>query len=140
MNDRPLLRIGEAAQRSGVPAKTIRFYEQRGVIAKSARGANRYRGYSETDVETLRFVQRARGLGFSLKEIAALLALYRDPKRASRDVKRLALEHVAELDRRIATLTAMRDTINELARRCHGDDRPHCPILDELKGTRPRRK
>lgn len=127
------MRIGEAASRSGVPPKTIRFYEEIGLIAPAARLDNRYRAYDENDVQTLRFVHRARSLGFSLKEVGGLLALYRDRRRASRDVKRLALAHVAELDRKIAELTAIRDTIADLAERCHGDQRPQCPILDALE-------
>jgi Cu(I)-responsive transcriptional regulator len=125
--------IGEAAQRSGVPPKTIRFYETIGLIAPAERRENRYRSYDGRDIETLRFVHRARSLGFSLKEVGALLSLYRDRRRASKDVKRLALAHVADLDRKIAKLTAMRNTIAELARRCHGDDRPECPILEDLE-------
>jgi Cu(I)-responsive transcriptional regulator len=125
--------IGEAAQRSGVPPKTIRFYETIGLIAPAERRENRYRSYDGRDIETLRFVHRARSLGFSLKEVGALLSLYRDRRRASKDVKRLALAHVADLDRKIAELTAMRNTIAELARRCHGDDRPECPILEDLE-------
>jgi Cu(I)-responsive transcriptional regulator len=128
----PGMTIGEAAAHSGVPPKTIRFYEQIGLIAPAARLANRYRRYGDRDLEILRFVHRARALGFSLKEVGALLALYRDRRRASRDVKRLALGHVAELDRKIAELTAIRNTIAHLAERCHGDRRPDCPILDEL--------
>ena len=127
------MRIGEAASRSGVPPKTIRFYEEIGLIAPAERLDNRYRAYDENDVQTLRFVHRARSLGFSLKEVGGLLALYRDRRRASRDVKRLALAHVAELDRKIAELTQIRDTIADLAERCHGDQRPQCPILDELE-------
>ncbi len=124
--------IGEAAARSGVPAKTIRFYEAAGIIKPAARGANRYRAYSKPDIHTLRFVHRARSLGFPLKEVAALLTLYRRQGRASRDVKKLALQRVAEIDRKIAELTAIRNTISALAERCHGDDRPDCPILDDL--------
>jgi Cu(I)-responsive transcriptional regulator len=127
--------IGEAASRSGVPAKTIRYYEEIGLIAPAERLTNRYRRYGERDVEVLRFVHRARALGFPLKEVGALLALYRDRRRASKDVKRVALAHVAELDRRIAELTAIRRTIAHLAERCHGDQRPACPILDELGAT-----
>lgn len=124
--------IGEASDRSGVPPKTIRFYEEIGLIAPAERMENRYRVYDGRDVQTLRFINRARSLGFSLKEVGGLLALYRDRARASRDVKRLALEHVAELDRKIAELTAIRNVIAELAKRCHGDRRPECPILDDL--------
>ena len=127
-----IMTIGEAAARSGVPPKTIRFYEEAGIIKPAARGENRYRAYSEPDVHTLRFIHRARNLGFPLKEVAALLELYRNRGRASRDVKKLALKHVAELDRKIAELTAIRNTISALADQCHGDHRPECPILDDL--------
>jgi MerR family copper efflux transcriptional regulator len=127
--------IGEAAQRSGVPAKTIRYYESIGLLAPAERRDNRYRAYGERDVETLRFVHRARSLGFPLRDVAALLALYRDRKRSSHDVKRLALERVAALDRKIAELTQIRDTVAALAERCHGDHRPDCPILDDLGAT-----
>jgi MerR family transcriptional regulator, copper efflux regulator len=126
-----MMTMGEAASRSGVPPKTIRFYEEIGVI-KPARSENRYRAYGEADIHRLRFIHRARSLGFSLKDVGALLELYRDRKRASREVKRLALEHVAALDRKIADLTQIRNEIAALARRCRGDDRPQCPILDEL--------
>jgi MerR family copper efflux transcriptional regulator len=128
-----VLSIGDAASRSGVPPKTIRYYEEVGLIAPAERLENRYRAYDENDVQTLRFIQRARSLGFSLKEVAELLALYRDRRRASKDVKRLALAHVAELDRKIAELKAIRNTIADLAARCHGDQRPECPILEELE-------
>ncbi len=131
-----MMTIGEAAARSGVPAKTIRFYEEAGVIAPAARGANRYRAYSEPDIHTLRFSHRARSLGFSLRDVAALLALYRQKGRSSRDVKKLAVRHVADLDRKIAELTAIRNTIAALAAQCRGDHRPECPILDDL-GTHP---
>jgi Cu(I)-responsive transcriptional regulator len=127
-----MLTIGEAATRSGVPPKTIRFYEEAGIIKPAPRAENRYRAYSEPDVHTLRFIHRARGLGFPLKDVAALLALYRHKGRSSRDVKRLALRHVAELDRKIAELTAIRNTIFTLAEKCRGDHRPECPILDDL--------
>jgi MerR family copper efflux transcriptional regulator len=130
-----MMTIGEAAARSGVPPKTIRFYEDAGIIKPTVRRENRYRAYDDAAVETLRFIHRARGLGFSLKEVADLLALYRDRHRASRDVKKLALAHVAELDRKIAEMTAIRNTIADLAERCRGDHRPECPILDELDAT-----
>lgn len=125
--------IGEAASRSGMPSKTIRFYEQIGLIKPAQRFANQYRAYSEEDVHTLSFVHRARNLGFSLKDIQALLSLYRDRRRASRDVRRLALQHIAEVDRRISELTAIRNALAGLTQKCHGDDRPQCPILDELE-------
>jgi Cu(I)-responsive transcriptional regulator len=135
MSSAKLVTIGEAASRSGMPPKTIRFYEDIGLIAPAERLENGYRAYSSKDVETLRFIHRARGLGFTLKEIEPLLQLYRDRKRASRDVKRLALQHVAAVDRKIAELTAIRNTIAQLAERCHGDQRPECPILDELEAA-----
>lgn len=125
--------IGEVASRSGMPPKTIRFYEEIGLIGPAERFDNRYRAYSEQDVHTLRFIHRARNLGFALKDIRSLLSLYHDRQRASRDVKRLALGHVAEVDRKIAELTAIRNAIIDLAERCHGDHRPECPILDELE-------
>lgn len=127
--------IGDAASQSGVPAKTIRFYEEMGIIAPAQRTSNRYRTYSEADVQTLRFIHRARNLGFSLKEVSDLLALYRDRRRASREVKRLALRHLADLDRKIAEMTSIRAAIADLVRRCHGDQRPECPILAELEAT-----
>lgn len=130
-----MMTIGEAAARSGVPPKTIRFYEEAGIIKPAVRSENRYRAYSDADVQTLRFIQRARALGFPLKDIAGLLELYRDNKRASREVKKLALQHVAELDRKIIEMTTIRNTIAALAERCHGNHRPECPILDELGAT-----
>jgi MerR family copper efflux transcriptional regulator len=126
------LRIGEAANRSGVSPKTIRFYEEAGIIKRAARGENHYRTYGEADIQTLRFIQRARALGFPLKDISKLLELYRNGRRASSAVKNLALEHVAELDRKIAEMTAIQNAIAALSDRCHGNDRPECPILDEL--------
>lgn len=124
--------IGEAATRSGVPPKTIRFYEEIGLVQPAARSANGYRAYGEKEIRILEFVSRARALGFSLKDIAALLELYRDRGRASHDVKKLAKGHIAELDRRIAEMTAIRTALADLVRRCRGDHRPDCPILDEL--------
>jgi MerR family transcriptional regulator, copper efflux regulator len=118
-----------------VPPKTVRYYEDIGLIKPPERRENRYRSYGETDVQTLRFIHRARNLGFSLKDISALLTLYHDRERASREVKHLALEHGSELDRKIAELTAIRNTIADVAERCYGDDRPDCPILDELEAT-----
>lgn len=135
-----IITIGRAAALAGVPAKTIRFYEEAGIIKPAVRSNNRYRSYSDSDIEMLRFVRRARALGFSLKDVSNLLELYSNNKRASRDVKRLALRHVAELDRKLAELTAIRDTIAELARRCHGNDRPDCPILDELQPPSRRKR
>ena len=127
-----VMTIGDAARRSGVSAKTIRYYESIGLIRPASRHGNNYRTYCDQDVEFLRFIQRARSLGFSLKEIDELIALYRDRRRTSRDVKRLALGHVEDLNRKIAELAAIRNVLLELAQKCRGDDRPECPILDEL--------
>jgi Cu(I)-responsive transcriptional regulator len=126
------MNIGEVAERSGVPAKTIRYYEEVDLVPAPARGANGYRAYTEEAVHTLRFVASARNLGFTVEQCRALLALYRDKSRASADVKRVANQHIAEIDARIDELQAMRRTLATLARRCHGDDRPDCPIIDGL--------
>lgn len=128
--------IGQASASSGVPPKTIRFYEELGLLKPAERLANRYRAYDESNVQTLRFIRRARSLGFSLQEVNELLALYRNRRRTSEEVKRLALAHVAGLDHKISELTRIRNTIAELARRCHGDQRPECPILDDLVRSR----
>ena len=130
-----MMSIGEAAACSGVPAKTIRFYEEVGLLAPAARRGNGYRAYGEKEVRTLQFINRARALGFGLKDIAALLDLYRDRRRASHDVKEIARGHIADLDRKIAELAAIRAALGELVERCHGDDRPDCPILDTFEAT-----
>ena len=124
--------IGEAATRSGVPAKTIRYYEQIGLIGAAERGANLYRSYTDADVEMLRFIGRARRLGFSVQDLKQLVALYRDRGRASADVKALALQHIGRIDRKLAELRTVRAALADLAARCHGDARPECPILEEL--------
>ena len=124
--------IGDAARASGVSARMIRHYEETGLVPRPGRTAAGYRIYGPADVHALRFVKRARDLGFSMEEIGKLLALWNDRRRASSDVKRLALKHVAELDRKIAELESMRRTLAELARHCHGDHRPDCPILEDL--------
>ena len=131
-----LLNIGQAAQASGVSAKMIRHYEENALIPKAGRTLAGYRIYKDSDVHVLRFIRRARDLGFSMKEIKTLLGLWDNRRRASADVKRLALKHVAALDARIAEMQAMRRTLVELARHCHGDHRPDCPILDDLAGER----
>ena len=128
------MRIGEAARRSGMAAKTIRFYEEAGLIAPAPRTGSGYREFSHDDVRRLKFIHRARDLGFSVAEVGRLLSLWSDRERASADVKRLALEHVARVETKMAELHQMRDAILHLAERCHGDDRPECPILDELAG------
>ena len=131
MTDAPF-NIGEAAARSGVSAKMIRHYESLSLLPKVGRTASGYRQYGSREVHTLRFVRRARELGFSMIEIAALLKLWQNRRRASADVKRIALSHVADLDRRMSEMAAMKRTLESLAACCHGDDRPDCPILDEL--------
>jgi MerR family transcriptional regulator, copper efflux regulator len=125
--------IGQAAAESGVSAKMIRHYEQIGVIPAADRTYANYRIYSRNDVHTLQFVRRARHLGFSMKQIPALLSLWQH-HRPSREVKRLALEHVQELEEKIRELVAMKRTLETLAEHCHGDQRPECPILDDLAG------
>ena len=128
------MHIGAVAEKSGVAAKTIRYYESIGLIDSADRTASGYRVYDVQDVETLRFVQRARSLGFAVKDVTNLLALWRDRNRASSQVKALAANHVAEIDRKIAELQGMRNTLVDLMERCHGDDRPDCPILQDLAG------
>lgn len=128
------MNIGEIAARSGMPPKTIRYYESVGLVAPAPRTDSGYRTYGERDLRILRFIHRARNLGFSLREVAELLALWRDPHRSSADVKALARDHVADIDRKISELKAMRRAVVDLMERCHGDDRPDCPIIDELAG------
>lgn len=130
------MNIGEAARSSGVSAKMIRYYEQIALIDNAARTESGYRIYSDKDVETLRFIRRARDLGFSVEEMHTLLALWRDKSRESSEVKRIALDHVGEIERRIRELEGMARTLRHLAGHCHGDHRPDCPILDDLaEGT-----
>jgi len=126
------MNIGTVAELSGVRAKTIRYYEEIGLIPSAVRGDNGYRAYGPSDVETLRFVQRARSLGFSVRDVASLLALWRDKDRASGDVKKLALDQIKAVEERIAQLESIRRTLVDLTERCHGDDRPDCPILEDL--------
>ncbi|WP_323131124.1 Cu(I)-responsive transcriptional regulator [Sinorhizobium medicae] len=126
------MNIGQASNASGVSSKMIRYYEQIGLIKPALRTASSYRTYGDNDVHTLRFVRRARDLGFSVEQIKELLALWRDRSRASSDVKALALEHVAELERKIAAIQEMAKTLKHLASHCHGDDRPECPIIEEI--------
>src|SRR5690606_25904637 len=126
------MNIGKAAAASGVSAKMIRYYESIGLLAAARRTDVGYRAYSDEDVHVLRFIRRARDLGFSLADIGELLALWQDQGRASADVKGIALAHVAELERKIAQLQGMADTLRTLAEHCHGDARPDCPILTDL--------
>jgi Cu(I)-responsive transcriptional regulator len=126
------MNIGHAATASAVSAKMIRHYEALGLLPKVPRTAAGYRQYDDASVHTLRFIRRARDLGFSIKEIAALLGLWRNRRRASADVKRIALSHVEDLQRRIDEMQSMQRTLKQLAHSCHGDERPDCPILDDL--------
>ncbi|AGA08471.1 Cu(I)-responsive transcriptional regulator [Sinorhizobium meliloti] len=126
------MNIGQASNASGVSSKMIRYYEQIGLIKPALRTASSYRTYGDNDIHTLRFVRRARDLGFSVEQIKELLALWRDRSRASSDVKAVALEHVAELERKIAAIQEMAKTLKHLASHCHGDDRPECPIIEEI--------
>jgi len=127
------MNIGEAAAAAGLSAKMLRHYEAIGLIAPAVRTEAGYRRYDEADLRTLRFVRHARELGFGLDRIGALVSLWRDPQRASADVKRIALAHVAELDRRIELLRRMRDALAHTADHCHGDRRSGCPILEDLE-------
>lgn len=126
------MNIGQAAKASGVSAKMIRYYEATGLISKAGRSESGYRRYDEADVHTLGFIRRARDLGFSVEQISELLALWRDRGRASAQVKAMALAHVSGLNRKIADLQAMARTLATLAKHCEGDQRPDCPILDDL--------
>jgi len=132
------MNIGTLASQSGIAAKTIRYYEDVGLIRPARRSANGYRIYGVDDVRILRFIHRARSLGFSLEEIGQLVDLWMDRSRSSAAVKSLATRHIAEIDRKIAEMRSLRDTLDDLVRRCHGDDRPDCPILDDLaKESKP---
>jgi MerR family copper efflux transcriptional regulator len=128
------MNIGQAAQASGLSAKTIRYYEDTGLIPAAGRTRVGYRDYNEKEVHTLRFIQRARRLGVPVKGIRRLLALWQDRNRTSADVKALALAHVTVLDRKLADVQAMRRTLQHLIAHCEGDERPDCPILDDLAG------
>ncbi|NMG41580.1 Cu(I)-responsive transcriptional regulator [Chelativorans sp. ZYF759] len=127
------MNIGAAARHSGLPPKTIRYYEEIGLL-KADRAQNGYRDYSGEDVHRLRFVQRARGLGFSVEECRQLLSLYGNSGRESSDVKALASAKLTEIDRKIEELKGLRKTLSHLVASCHGDDRPECPIIDGLAG------
>jgi len=129
------MNIGEVAAASGLPAKTIRYYEDIGLV-RPARRANGYRDFSDRDAHKLAFLGRARSLGFSIEDCRTLLSLYEDRARASADVKQVAQEHLDRIARKIAALQALRATLEDLVARCHGDDRPDCPILDGLAGEK----
>lgn len=134
------LNIGAASDASGVSAKMIRHYEEVGLIPKARRTYSNYRTYSENDVHVLRFIRQARDLGFSVKQIGELLSLWQNRRRSSSRVKSLALEHIRELDEKIREMQAMKATLEQLAARCHGDERPDCPILDDLAGAERRER
>ncbi|MBX3477259.1 MULTISPECIES: Cu(I)-responsive transcriptional regulator [Brevundimonas] len=129
------MNIGQASKATGVSTKMIRYYESVGLIRPADRTESNYRDFSDRDVNELRFIRRARNLGFSVEEITHLLSLWRDRDRSSREVKAIADKHVADLDARIAEMTSMADTLRDLARCCAGDDRPDCPILTDLSAS-----
>lgn len=128
------MNIGNVAKVSGVSAKTIRYYEEIGLIPPAVRGDNGYRQYRQEDVEILRFIQRARKLGFAVRDVGGLLALWRDKQRASGDVKAMAIRHIEEVEERIRELESIRQTLVDLTQKCQGGDRPDCPILAGLAG------
>ena len=127
------MNIGQAAKHSGLSAKMIRYYESIGLLQPAGRGDNGYRHYSAQDLHRLAFIKRARDLGFALEEVGKLLQLWQDRQRASADVKALALAHIDELNRKIAELASLRDSLSELVAHCQGDERPDCPILKSLE-------
>ena len=129
--------IGVAAERAGVSARMVRHYESLGLLPEVARTDSGYRQYSEADVHTLRFIRRSRDLGFSMEEIATLLGLWKDKDRASAQVKKVAQAHIANLSERIAAMQAIQRSLQSLVHCCHGDDRPDCPILDDLASDLP---
>jgi MerR family copper efflux transcriptional regulator len=131
------MNIGQAASESGVTAKMIRHYEAIGLVSKARRTDGGYRIYDGNDIHTLRFIRRARELGFSMKQIEHLLGLWRNRRRASADVRRVAQQHINQLEQKISALQAMRKTLQDLVQHCHGDHRPECPILQDLEGQRP---
>lgn len=131
------MNIGEASEISGVSVKMIRYYEEAALL-KPTRRANGYREYDANDLSVLQFIRRTRDLGFSLDEVANLLTLWRDRKRPSREVKRLALAHIDDLEARIREMRSVLRTLRDLAEHCHGDERSDCPILDDLATPRNR--
>lgn len=125
--------IGEVARLAGVPSKTIRYYEDIALIPPAERAPNGYRVYGQRSVDVLRFIRRARELGFSIEEVTDLLALWRDEHRASAEVKAIARQHIQQVEAKIAELQSLRSTLLHLVEHCHGDDRPDCPILEDLE-------
>jgi len=142
------MNIGTVAARSGVPAKTIRYYESIGLIPAASRSENGYRHYFERDVQTLKFIQRARSLGFSVEDVSNLLELWRNKRRSSAHVRTLAHRDMVRMEEKIRELESSVYVLEDLIERCQGDDRPHCPILDEIEReaderdvlTEPRRR
>ena len=132
-----MMNIGEAARESGVSAKMIRYHEETGLVPPAGRTGSGYRTYGPKEVQVLRFVRRARDLGFPMQKVAELLTLWRDRGRASADVKKLAREQVSALEARILAMEEMKATLEHLIHACHGDDRPDCPILSDLGGKVP---
>ena len=132
-----LMNIGQAAAATGVSAKMIRHYEGVGLLSAPRRTDSGYRQYAEGEIHTLRFIRHARDLGFSLPEIAQLVDLWRNRRRPSRNVKALAQAHIVELERKAHELLAMKATLEHLVHSCHGDDRPDCPILENLADQSP---
>lgn len=128
------MNIGEAAVHTGVPAKTIRYYEEIGLVKPPLRSANNYRHFDNASIRTLQFLKRARSLGFTIDDCRGLLSLYGDRQRSSADVKALAERRVMQIDKKIAELEGMRATLSHLIAQCQGDERPDCPILDDLSG------
>ncbi|HBO0816347.1 TPA: Cu(I)-responsive transcriptional regulator [Pseudomonas aeruginosa] len=131
------MNIGEAAKKSGLTPKMIRYYESIELLRPAGRSASGYRHYNENDLHTLAFIRRSRDLGFSLDEVGKLLTLWQDRQRASADVKALAAQHVRELNRKIEELSTLRDTLQDLVEHCQGDHRPDCPILKDLASQGP---
>jgi MerR family copper efflux transcriptional regulator len=127
------MNIGQAAKRSGLSAKMIRYYESTGLLQAANRTDAGYRLYGDEDLHTLAFIKRSRDLGFSLEEVGKLLTLWQDRGRASADVKALAHQHIVELNQKIAEMTGLRDTLQDLVEHCQGNDRPDCPILKDLE-------
>ena len=130
------MNIRDASEATGLPSKTIRYYESIGLV-EPARSSNGYRDFSDRELHKLTFLGRSRALGFSIEDCRTLLALYEDEDRASSEVRAIARRHLAEIDRKVADLQAMHDTLSHLVRTCSGDDRPDCPILDGLSGQNP---
>lgn len=128
------MNIGEASKATGLPVKTIRYYEEIGLVA-AIRSENGYRIFNETVIHKLRFIQRARGLGFSVEDCRALLSLYEDGHRTAAQVKSIAVKHLEEIDAKIIELGNLRDVLTDLVDHCAGDSRPDCPIIDDLAGV-----